>query len=59
MQLTYDVHQQFANYFPSKALRPYLYSLSQKLNEGHICLDINQIDQKQLAEAGYPSVVDK
>ena len=59
MQLTDDVHQQFANYFPSKALRPYLYSLSQKLNEGHICLDVNQIDLKHLAEAGYQSVVDK
>ena len=59
MQLTNDLHQQFANYFPSILLRPYLYTLSQKLSEGHICVNINKIDKLKLAEAGYPTIAGK
>lgn len=38
-----DVHQQFAEYFPSKEARPFLYLLSKKLHEGHICVDLSTI----------------
>lgn len=53
MILTKDPHKQFAHYFGSKTLEPYLYLLSKKLNEGHICIDLAQINQSELADAGY------
>ena len=56
MQVINDVHQQFADYFPSPALKPYLYLLSKKLSEGHICIDINKINQHELLAAGYQDV---
>ncbi|MBV7530652.1 exodeoxyribonuclease V subunit alpha [Chitinophaga sp. sic0106] len=54
-----DVHQQFADYFEHPDLKPFLYLLSKKLSEGHICLDLNdlQTDQEQLPE--YYSFRDK
>ena len=57
MQVINDVHQQFADYFPSPALRPYLYLLSKKLSEGHICIDINKINQNELTAASYQDVM--
>ncbi|NIG56723.1 exodeoxyribonuclease V subunit alpha [Chitinophaga sp. Cy-1792] len=47
-----DVHQQFADYFDNPDLKPFLYLLSKKLSEGHICLDLNhlQAEQEQLPE---------
>ena len=57
MQVINDVHQQFADYFPSPALKPYLYLLSKKLSEGHICIDINKINQNELTAAGYQDVM--
>ncbi|MBC7886897.1 MAG: exodeoxyribonuclease V subunit alpha [Ferruginibacter sp.] len=59
MQVINDVHQQFAEYFPSDTLKPYLYLLSKKLGEGHICVDINHIDKEELIEAGYNPVINK
>lgn len=59
MNLTTDVHQQFADYFPFNGLKPYIYLLSKKLSEGHICIDVDTIDGNQLEAAGYPVVVDK
>lgn len=57
MQVINDVHQQFADYFPSPALKPYLYLLSKKLSEGHICIDINKINHNELTAAGYQDVM--
>lgn len=57
MQVTNDVHQQFADYFPSPALRPYLYLLSKKLSEGHICIDISKINQNDLTVPGYQDIM--
>ncbi|MFB6456423.1 exodeoxyribonuclease V subunit alpha [Chitinophaga sp. Hz27] len=47
-----DVHQQFADYFDHPDLKPFLYLLSKKLSEGHICLDLNNLhaEQEQLPE---------
>ena len=58
MKVTNDVHQQFADYFPSENLKPYIYSLSKKLSDGHICIDISQIDKAELIEAGYRNILD-
>ena len=57
MKVINDVHQQFAEYFPSEVLKPYLYLLSKKLSEGHICMDVNNIDKSELASIGYTSIV--
>ncbi len=53
MQQRNDVHQQFAEYFPDAKLHPYLYLLSKKLSDGHICIDINNINKFELEESGY------
>jgi exodeoxyribonuclease V alpha subunit len=46
-----DVHQQFAAYFGHPALKPYLYVLSRKMSEGHICIHVDQLDEEELPEA--------
>ena len=33
-----DIHRQFAEFFPEPALRPFAYLLSQRLMEGHVCI---------------------
>lgn len=33
-----DIHRQFAEFFPEPALRPFAYLLSQRLLEGHVCI---------------------
>lgn len=45
MQTFNDVHQQFAEFFNVPALKPYLYQLSKKLSEGHICLNLDTMEQ--------------
>ena len=59
MKVINDVHQQFAAYFPSPKLHPYIYILSKKLSEGHICVAIKDIDPEELSAAGYPNLVDE
>lgn len=54
---TKDVHKQFANYFKNENLKPYLYLISKGLSEGHICLDINTIDFKELEEEGFSKLI--
>src|SRR5687768_16208783 len=53
MQATNDIHQQFAEFFPSPALKPYFYLLSKKLSKGHVCIDLNQIDKNETLPEGY------
>lgn len=48
MKVFNNVHQQFAEYFPSENLRPYLYLLSKKMSEGHICIDPEEIEMSDL-----------
>ncbi|MCO5249239.1 MAG: exodeoxyribonuclease V subunit alpha [Chitinophagales bacterium] len=45
-----NVHKQFAAYFDDKNLEPYLYLLSKRLDEGQICLDLNEDFQQELKD---------
>lgn len=47
-----DVHLQFAQYFRSPAIAPYLYLLSQKNTEGSTCLDLSLLDSE--VKEGFP-----
>ena len=51
-----DVHLQFANYFNSEILKPYIYLLSKKLSEGHICIKLDDNYQDELTKAGFDNV---
>ena len=42
MKRTDDVHEQFAECFPEPALRPYAYFLSKRLEEGHVCISVEE-----------------
>ena len=54
MQTLNDVHQQFATFFKSERLRPYAYLVSKKLSEGHICLQLDELeDEKDSLPAAY------
>lgn len=48
MKVFNNVHQQFAEYFPAENLRPYLYLLSKKMSEGHICIDPGEVGEADL-----------
>jgi len=37
------VHNVFANYFNNESLAPYLFALSKRMQEGHVCLDLKQL----------------
>ena len=51
-----DVHQMFASAFPLPEIRPYAWLLSKRLDEGHICIGLNE-PGSMLAELPYTSVV--
>ena len=51
-----DVHLQFANYFKSEILKPYIYLLAKKLSEGHICIKLDDNHQDELTKAGFNNV---
>lgn len=51
-----DVHRQFAAYFENLFLAPFLYLLSKRFSEGHICLDLDDLDSEELKEAGFKYV---
>ncbi len=44
MQTINDVHQQFALFFKSDALKPFAYLVSKRLAEGNICVHLNEIN---------------
>jgi exodeoxyribonuclease V alpha subunit len=44
MQTINDVHQQFAAFFKSDLLKPYAYLVSKRLAEGHICLQLEDLN---------------
>ncbi len=41
-----NVHQQFAEFFKSETLKPFAFLVSKKLAEGHICLDLDDVEQE-------------
>ena len=51
-----DVHHQFSAYFENKKLEPFLYLLSKRFSEGHICLDLEDLDSEELREGGFKNV---
>ena len=46
MQTLNDTHQQFASFFKSETLQPFAYLVSKKLSEGHICLNLTDLEQE-------------
>ena len=44
MKTINNVHQQFAQFFKSESLKPFAYLVSKKLSEGHICVDLNEVN---------------
>jgi len=47
MQTLKDVHHQFAVYFQNQFLQPYIYLVSKKLSEGHICLKLEDLEKEK------------
>jgi len=58
MNITEDIHQQFAEFFDQQEIWPYAYMLSQKLTEGNICISVNDA-QSNLAVTPYSSIITK
>ena len=54
-----DTHRIFASYFKSKTIEPFLFMLSKRMSEGHICLDLNpnSIDMQEIKEEVSESLV--
>ena len=51
-----DVHRQFSDFFEDKTLSPFLYLLSKRFSEGHICLDLADLDSEELKEGGFKNL---
>lgn len=47
MEKLNDVHYQFADFFEDKDLKPFAYLVSKRLQDGHICIEL---DEKELAK---------
>jgi len=45
--MTNFVHKVFASYFKDEALAPYLFALSKRMEDGHVCLDLNRIPSEK------------
>ena len=56
MNITDDIHRQFAEYFEEPAIWPYAYILSQKLTEGNICISVDDVPAN-LASTPYSNPV--
>ena len=56
MNITDDIHQQFAEYFEEQAIWPYAYMLSHKLTEGNICIPVDEV-KANLGSSPYDSVM--
>lgn len=53
---TRDIHRYFATYFNAGELEPYIYILSKKMSEGHICINIENTKHADFGEY-YPGTV--
>jgi exodeoxyribonuclease V alpha subunit len=56
MNITDDIHQQFAEFFEEQAIWPYAYMLSHKLTEGNICIPVDEV-KANLGSSPYDSVM--
>ncbi len=45
MTTTNDVHQQFAEFFRDERIKPYAYLISKRMQDGHICIPTNELDE--------------
>jgi exodeoxyribonuclease V alpha subunit len=52
MKFNIDIHFQFADFFDETAVKPFAYLLSKQMQDGHICLDLNQAFLK----VDYPEI---
>jgi len=59
MQTFNDVHRQFAEFFKADKLKPYAYLVSKKLTEGHICVNVDEIEVADLPESYRKLIIDK
>ena len=50
---SFNVHNAFAQYFKDAILEPYLYVLSKRMENGHICIPIDNSIDDDLIEGGY------
>jgi exodeoxyribonuclease V alpha subunit len=48
-----NLHHHFAKYFKDKAIQPYLYVLSKRLESGHICIPLDDTIKDELAEIDW------
>ncbi len=46
----HDIHQQFADFFPEAKAQGYLYLLSKRLSEGHICVEFTECSKENIPE---------
>jgi len=53
MERDLTVHHHFAQYFKDKTLESYLYVLSKRMENGHICIPIDDSINDELIEGGY------
>ena len=56
MNITDDLHQQFAEFFEEEAIWPYAYLLSQRLTEGNICIPVGDV-RTNLESTPYGSAI--
>ncbi len=58
-----DIHKEFARFFNDKKLEQAAYIVSQKLAEGHTCLDVDkynkQVEETEQEDRGYIQRIDK
>lgn len=50
-----NTHHLFAQYFSKGPLAPYLHALSQKLSDGHVCIDVREPIEESILEL-YPPI---
>jgi exodeoxyribonuclease V alpha subunit len=56
---SFNVHTAFAQYFKDPVLEPYLFVLSKRMENGHICIPIDDSINEDLIEGGYSIVNEK
>jgi exodeoxyribonuclease V alpha subunit len=49
----FNLHNAFAQYFKDPELKPYIFALSKKMSEGHICLDLEAIPKEEEFWSGF------
>jgi len=57
-----NVHEQFAGFFEDREIRPFVQLLSQKLSDGHICIDPDKMAEREDPDAflkAHPLVTSK